>query len=472
MGCILAAGDHADHCIPVTIIPAMSPRAMSGPSSSLRRAPRRKLAGVLALAVLMAPLTVDLAGAQDTGDVEDLRQEREDKRREAADVAAELDALQAEDDELTAAIAALEAHIALQETRVAAAEEAIADAEARAVMARSQAEALDAEMVVIRERLERAAIDAFVAPRPDALAQLDDENLLDVELRQSYVEEVVGDEYELIDELRVAQAAQADAIRRADDATRDAEDERAALAERLVELDESRREVEALKAQVEVRIDEWETVSREIEEADALIAQQIRELEAELARQAAAEAQRLAEEEAARQAAEEAAAEEAAAEDPDVEVDEETEGQPGDDSAPSEIAEPQVDGAFTITHRPVPGAVTSRFGPRVHPIFGTTRNHYGLDFNGSTGDSISAAADGTVITAGWMNGFGNVVIISHGNGYSSLYAHQSEVLVSLGDTVAGGERIGRVGSTGWSTGPHLHFEIRVDGTAVDPLPYL
>jgi len=441
---------------------------MSGPSSSLRRAPRRGLAGVLALAVLMAPLTVDLAGAQDTGDVEDLRQEREDKRREAADVAAELDALQAEDDELTAAIAALEAHIALQETRVAAAEEAIADAEARAVMARSQAEALDAEMVVIRERLERAAIDAFVAPRPDALAQLDDENLLDVELRQSYVEEVVGDEYELIDELRVAQAAQADAIRRADEATREAEDERAALADRLVELDESRREVEALRAQVAERIDEWETVSREIEEADALIAQQIRELEAELARQAAAEAQRLAEEEAARQAAEEAAAEEAAAEDSDVEVDEEA----GDDSAPSEIAEPQVDGAFTITHRPVPGAVTSRFGPRVHPIFGTTRNHYGLDFNGSTGDSISAAADGTVITAGWMNGFGNVVIISHGNGYSSLYAHQSEVLVSLGDTVAGGERIGRVGSTGWSTGPHLHFEIRVDGTAVDPLPYL
>lgn len=443
---------------------------MSGPSPFFRLAPRRGLASVLALAVLMAPLTVDLAGAQDGGDVEDLRQEREDKRREAADVAAELDALQAEDDELAAAIAALEAHIALQETRVAAAEEAIADAEARAVMARSQAEALDAEVVVIRERLERAAIDAFVAPRPDALSQLDDENLLDVELRQSYVEEVVGDEYELIDELRVAQAAQADAIRRADEATREAEDERAALADRLVELDESRREVEALRAQVAERIDEWETVSREIEEADALIAQQIRELEAELARQAAAEAQRLAEEEAARQAAEDAAAEEAAAEDSDVEV--EVDEEAGDDSAPSEIAEPQVDGAFTITHRPVPGAVTSRFGPRVHPIFGTTRNHYGLDFNGSTGDSISAAADGTVITAGWMNGFGNVVIISHGNGYSSLYAHQSEVLVSLGDTVAGGERIGRVGSTGWSTGPHLHFEIRVDGTAVDPLPYL
>lgn len=447
---------------------------MSGPSPSPRLAPRRGLASVLALAVLMAPLTVDLAGAQDGGDVEDLRQEREDKRREAADVAAELDALQAEDDELAAAIAALEAHIALQETRVAAAEEAIADAEARAVMARSQAEALDAEMVVIRERLERAAIDAFVAPRPDALSQLDDENLLDVELRQSYVEEVVGDEYELIDELRVAQAAQADAIRRADEATREAEDERAALADRLVELDESRREVEALRAQVAERIDEWETVSREIEEADALIAQQIRELEAELARQAAAEAQRLAEEEAARQAAEEAAAEEAAAEDSDVEVevDEEVDEEAGDDSAASEIAEPQVDGAFTITHRPVAGAVTSRFGPRVHPIFGTTRNHYGLDFNGSTGDSISAAADGTVITAGWMNGFGNVVIISHGNGYSSLYAHQSQVLVSLGDTVAGGDTIGRVGSTGWSTGPHLHFEIRVDGTAVDPLPYL
>lgn len=424
---------------------------------------RRWLTTLVAVCVLAGPLTVGDAGAQDD-DVEDLRQEREDTRREAADVAAELDALAAEDDELAAAIGALDAHIALQETKIAAAEEAIVDAKARAAAARGQAAVLADDMVNIRLRLELAAIDAFVAPRPDALSQLDSNDLLDVELKRSYIEDVVGDEYELIDDLRVTQAAQDDAIRRADDATAEAEAEELALAERLIELDESRAEVGELLAQVSVRIGEWEAVGAEIDAADAAIAKQIRELEAELARQAAAEAARLAaEEEARRLAEEEASNEEPDSEDPD----------PGDEDPDAEDSGPPVDlGPFSVTHRPVPGAVTSLFGPRVHPIFGTTRNHYGLDMDGSTGDSISAAATGQVITAGWMNGYGNTVIISHGDGFTTLYAHQSEILVSYGDSVDGGDTIGQVGSTGFSTGPHLHWEIRVDGVAVDPEPYL
>lgn len=427
-----------------------------------RRFPvRRSLATCAAVCILAGPLTVDFAGAQDDN-VDDLRQDREDTRREAADVAAELDALAAEDDELAAAVEALDAHIALQETKIAEAEEMIADAEARAELAREQAGALDAQTADIRSQLELAAIDAFVAPRPDVLGQLDSENLLDVELKRSYVEEVVGDEYELIDELRVAQAAQAEAIRRADEATEEAEVQRANLDERLAELDDSRAEVEELRAQVAVRIDEWESVGREIEAADAAIAAQIRQLEAELARQAAEEeaARKAAEEEAARQAAEE----EAAAVESDGEAD--------DTEADDTEAAPAPTGPFSVTHRPVPGPVTSAFGSRVHPIFGTTRNHYGIDFDGSTGESIAAAAAGQVITAGWMNGYGNVVILSHGNGYTTLYAHQSEILVSYGQSVAGGDTIGRVGSTGFSTGPHLHWEIRIDGAAVNPASYL
>ncbi|MEZ5244812.1 MAG: peptidoglycan DD-metalloendopeptidase family protein [Acidimicrobiales bacterium] len=421
----------------------------------VHRPPRRpSLLLAVALCVFGGMLSVGLAGAQT--EVEDLRQEREQNRREAAEVAAELDALAAEDDELAAAIAALDAHIALQETRVAAAEESIAEAEATARLAREQAEALETQAEGIRGQLELAAIDAFVAPRPDVLGRLDDEDLLDVELTDFYVEEVVGDEYELIDLLRVAQAGQADAIRRADEATAQAETERADLAARLVELDASKAEVEELRAQVAARIDEWEAVGREIEEADAAIASQIRELEAELARQAAEEAARKAAEEQARLEAEQAA---------------EASDEPATaDDAPA--APPVVDGPFSITHRPVPGAVTSGFGSRVHPIFGTSRNHYGVDLNGSSGDPIVAAAAGRVITAGWMSGYGNVVILSHGDGYTTLYAHQSAILVSNGDTVAGGATLGRVGSTGWSTGPHLHFEIRIDGTAVDPLSYL
>jgi len=77
-----------------------------------------------------------------------------------------------------------------------------------------------------------------------------------------------------------------------------------------------------------------------------------------------------------------------------------------------------------------------------------------------------------VLSSGWMNGYGNTVVISHGGGVTTLYAHQSQLLVSAGDAVVGGQTIGKLGSTGWSTGPHLHFEVRINGTATNPAPFL
>lgn len=121
--------------------------------------------------------------------------------------------------------------------------------------------------------------------------------------------------------------------------------------------------------------------------------------------------------------------------------------------------------------RPVPGAVSSSFGPRVHPILGYTRLHTGVDMNGRSGDEIYAAGAGEVILAGWYGGYGNTVIIDHGGGMATLYAHQSDVAVSRGETVGIGQVVGYIGSTGLSTGPHLHFEVRLDGNAVDPVPY-
>ncbi len=121
---------------------------------------------------------------------------------------------------------------------------------------------------------------------------------------------------------------------------------------------------------------------------------------------------------------------------------------------------------------PVAGAVTSLFGPRVHPIFGNVRNHDGVDFAGTTGTPISAVAAGTVVAAGPRGGYGNATIIDHGNGLATLYAHQSELFVVAGATVTAGQVIGAVGSTGFSTGPHLHLEVRLSGVPVDPLLYL
>lgn len=123
---------------------------------------------------------------------------------------------------------------------------------------------------------------------------------------------------------------------------------------------------------------------------------------------------------------------------------------------------------------PVPSItrINSYFGYRIHPIFGTKKLHAGIDISGPTGTDIVAAEDGVVTSASYMSGYGYAIIISHGNGYSTLYGHNSKLLVSKGDTVSKGQHISEMGSTGNSTGPHCHFEVRVNGTATDPLPYL
>jgi murein DD-endopeptidase MepM/ murein hydrolase activator NlpD len=115
---------------------------------------------------------------------------------------------------------------------------------------------------------------------------------------------------------------------------------------------------------------------------------------------------------------------------------------------------------------PVSGPVTSGFGER------WGRMHEGIDIGAPLGAPIVAAAAGTVIYAGWLGGYGNVVVIDHGNGLATAYGHQSSIAVGQGQSVSQGELIGYVGSTGHSTGPHLHFEVRVNGVAVDPLGYL
>lgn len=122
--------------------------------------------------------------------------------------------------------------------------------------------------------------------------------------------------------------------------------------------------------------------------------------------------------------------------------------------------------------RPVPGAITSGFGPRRHPILGTVRQHTGVDMTAGYGTAIKAADDGRVIYSGYYGGYGNTVIIDHGGGISTLYAHQSELGASNGDWVDAGDVIGYVGSTGLSTGPHLHFEVRRSGKPVNPADYL
>jgi len=127
----------------------------------------------------------------------------------------------------------------------------------------------------------------------------------------------------------------------------------------------------------------------------------------------------------------------------------------------------------TISTWPIPGyyEISSPYGWRTHPITKKKSLHTGTDFPAPTGTKIVAAGNGEVIMASWYGAYGNAIIVDHGGGYTTLYGHCSKLAVKVGDMVKAGDVVGYVGSTGWSTGPHLHFEVRINGESTDPMQF-
>lgn len=232
-------------------------------------------------------------------------------------------------------------------------------------------------------------------------------------------------------------------------------DERAVSRLEALEVQEERQQlrIEQQQAEVEAEVAALATIEADLAELTRQLESRTAEVDAEVHRQETLLAQLRDEEEHFRNDLEGLAAEQ--------------------DKLESLIAERQTSSGSApgILLRPVPGRISSGFGYRLHPILGTQRLHTGVDMSGGYGTTIVAAGSGTVIHAGWFGGYGNAVIIDHGGGMATLYAHQSSVAVSRGQSVSAGQIIGYIGSTGLSTGPHLHFEVRLGGTPVDPVPY-
>ena len=385
---------------------------------------------------------VEQRKAVELSDLEQLDARRAELDRELADLNERLEAAeveladsQAALDATTQELVATEAKLAETRTELVANQEAFAERARATYMYGGQPQwaGVLAGMDSISE-FERGVKYARVV--------LDDDRrrVERITALEAVVERVTAD-LEDLQERRAAQRA-VDAERR-DAAAAIVAEREAVKSEADAEAEKRRRLVARLESDRRSYVAMVQTL-----EADSL------NLEEELRRIAAEEraAQLAAERQAARDAAAAAARVAAAAPPP----------------APDPPAAPST-GAMVW---PANGPVTSDFGWRTHPIFGTRRFHAGIDIGAGYGVPIVAAQDGVVVSAGPYGGYGNAVALDHGGGLATFYAHQASVAVSSGESVSQGQVIGYVGSTGYSTGPHLHFEVRVNGSPTDPMQYL
>jgi murein DD-endopeptidase MepM/ murein hydrolase activator NlpD len=404
-------------------------------------APRRgRLSIFLALLVMLGSVALP-ATADPQDELEDI-EDRQDKVRE------KIEGVEERSQDLTSAISGLDEERAVLEDRVSELNGAVADLDAHISEVRDALTEAQIELTALTEELDRItrkltkrtelfedrAVEAYKAgPTAAADALMESESFSDLVDRFTYYEAALDAEAELLDEITSLQ-----------DETSDKRDEveatKEGIAAKKLSLEEDRAEVAA------VRDDRAEALAAKEEVISA---------KESLLATAKDEAQNLREIEE------------------DLESDEDrirsilaaaSSGAP----APSGPL-PTGGGEFLW---PAAGPLTSPFGYRVHPIFGDTRLHSGIDIGAAYGAPVIAADSGSVSYVGAMSGYGNVIIIDHGGGIATTYNHLSGYYVSSGQSMSRGARIGAVGCTGYCTGPHLHFEVRVNGNPVDPMPYL
>jgi murein DD-endopeptidase MepM/ murein hydrolase activator NlpD len=457
---------------------------------------------VTALCVVALLLPVAEAGAEPSPErLEEVRREAERTREKLEAVegrqratSADLEKVEARRAELDAELSKLGGDLASAEGRLEAAERQVA--ETAASLERTEDE-LDRTRVALEEQRElfgdRARAAYIYGGMGFANVMLDIEDMAQFARSVKYVQEVVSADRRQVEvitglerrvEVKVAELEDLKAEHTAQRQVAAAErDEVAALVARRREV---RRQVAAeaerhrtLLAQLKSDAASYTEHIASLEQESADIEVELRRRAEEEARRKAAEERRRREEEARRIAAAERAQQQqraAAARAAEEQRRTAERRSARSEAAPSQRSQPaQAEPAPSRSgrmQRPSNGRLTSGYGWRTHPISGARSFHAGVDFGAPTGSPIYAAESGTVYSAGWRGGYGNTIVIEHGGGLTTLYAHQSRFAVSAGQQVSRGQVIGYVGSTGQSTGPHLHFEVRVNGATRDPMGYL
>jgi murein DD-endopeptidase MepM/ murein hydrolase activator NlpD len=447
--------------------------------------------------VLLLTGTIVPVAAQDS--IHDARARRETVQEDAADTAAQIDELKAEDADIVEALAEIDAWVAIQESNLARAQQQLEITREVEAEANARAEDLGAQINELEARVQEQIVQSYIGGfRNNDELLLGSEDINDIPLLRFVLDESAGAGVDAGDLLRLARSQQSDAIREAEVATAEALAIGSDVQSQITDLEESRRDQERVRAEVTARIAvlvdtaeilaaedqeigdfiraEQERIRREEEERLRLLReeQERRDREAREAEAERAEAEQLAE--AERAEAEQLAEAERAEAEQLAEAERAEAEQLAEDQQPEPETEPEPrpDPGPGVPNfsPPVNASISSGYGYRTHPIFGNRRLHTGLDYNAANGSAIGAAAEGTVILAGSYSGYGNTVIVQHSGGYTTLYAHMSSFNVSTGATVSPGDVVGFVGSTGLSTGPHLHFEIRLNGFSIDPLSLL
>ena len=370
--------------------------------------------------------------AQDDNEViEEAKEQRELKRQEQLAAEAEIALLEAEDLEVVAALEAATSLVNLQEAKAQAAEQRLQAALDTKIQAQEDFLAIASEIEEIEQRALTYAVESYIGMsdrRTEAWFEAEDATIAAHKI--ALLDLISSNTNDVLDQLKLVQEERSYLLTKAAVAQEEADAIREELEQVRVELDAQKAVREEIKKELDVRRAHWDSVLATAVEEQKEISDFIAAEEERIAREL---------EEARRRA--------------------ELEARLG-----------QITEAGWVL--PSPGAITSWFGPRLHPILGYTRMHNGVDFNCWTGDPIRAATDGIVIMAQYYGGYGYTIIVQHANSLSTLYAHLSAFNSQVNDYVVAGQQIGQCGTTGLSTGPHLHFEVRQSGAPVNPLPYL
>ena len=392
----------------------------------------RLIAALIALAAFSGG--VPHSGAQDNDTIKEAKEKREDARRAQLQARIELEYVAAEDLEVVEALNAATELVNLQQAKIDAANQRLT----AAAQAREQAEvallAAGSEVELLREQTLRYAVESYVGfdERQRTEAWLDADNATIAAHKVALLDAVSTETFDVVDQLRAIEERRAELLADAEAARAETDEITAGLADALGELEANQARQAQLKAEVDKRRERWETALANAEQEEADLTAKIKAEEERIEREL--ERARL-----ARLAA-------ASPVNPNLGI--------------------VSDGGWTW---PTAGGVASVYGQRLHPILGYYRLHSGIDVGGAQGQEIWAAHDGIIQLAGWNGGYGNTIVIAHGESTTTLYAHMSGFAVSVGEYVQPGQLVGYVGSTGLSTGPHLHYEIHREDKKINPL---